>query len=90
MNPRVALAVAILVIGAAAAIVWSTLDLAVYTAEVCVTFEGRTRCSTASGSSRQEAIDTGVRTACATLAGGVGGTIACNNTAPDSVRWIEE
>jgi len=90
MNPRVVLAVILLVIAAVAAIVWSTLGLAAYTAEVCVTFNGRTRCSTASGSTREEAIDTGVRTACATLAGGVGDTIACNNTEPDSVRWIEE
>lgn len=90
MNPRVVLAVILVVIAAVVAIVWSTLGLAAFTAEVCVTFNGRTRCSTASGSTREEAVDTGVRTACATLAGGVGDTIACNNTEPDSVTWIEE
>lgn len=90
MNPRVALAVILLLLASVAAIVWSTMNLAAYTVEVCVTFNGRTRCSTASGTSREEAIDTATRTACGTLAGGVGDTIACGNTEPDSIRWVEE
>lgn len=90
VNPGVALIVAAVVLVTVGAIVWSTMGLAAYTVEACVTYDGRTNCATASGSSREEAVSSAVRTACATLAGGVEGSIACNNTEPDSLRWIDE
>ncbi len=69
------------------ALVYSTLDLQGYSCEVCITFNGRQNCARASGTSRQEAQRTATDTACAPITGGMSETIACSNTAPDSVTW---
>jgi hypothetical protein len=69
------------------ALVYSTLDLQGYSCEVCVTFNGRTNCAKASGTSREEAQRTATDTACAPITGGMSETIACSNTPPDSVNW---
>jgi hypothetical protein len=68
-------------------LVYSTLDLQGYSCEVCITFNGRTNCAKASGISREEAQRTATDTACAPITGGMSETIACSNTAPDSVNW---
>ncbi len=69
------------------ALVYSTMDLQGYSCEVCITFNGRTNCAKASGTSREEAQRTATDTACAPITGGMSETIACSNTAPDSVNW---
>ena len=69
------------------ALVYSTLDLQGYSCEVCITFNGRTNCAKASGTSREEAQRTATDTACAPITAGMSETIACSNTAPDSVKW---
>lgn len=69
------------------ALVYSTLDLQGYSCEVCITFNGRTNCAKASGTSREEAQRTATDTACAPITAGMSETIACSNTAPDSVNW---
>ena len=69
------------------ALVYSTLDLQGYSCEVCITFNGRTNCAKASGTSREEAQRTATDTACAPITGGMSETIACSNTPPDSVTW---
>lgn len=69
------------------ALVYSTLDLQGYSCEVCITFNGRTNCAKASGTSREEAQRTATDTACAPITGGMSETIACSNTPPDSVNW---
>lgn len=89
-NRVIAVVVAIGVLAALAAIVWSTMGLAGFTVEVCMDFKGRRQCATASGTTREEAIETARTTACATIAAGVGETIACGNTEPTSVRDVVE
>lgn len=69
------------------AVVYSTLDLQGYSCEVCITFNGRSNCAKASGTSREEAQRTATDTACAPITAGMSETIACSNTAPDSVTW---
>ena len=69
------------------ALIYSTLDLQGYSCEVCITFNGRTNCAKASGTSREEAQRTATDSACAPITGGMSETIACSNTAPDSVNW---
>lgn len=69
------------------ALVYSTMDLQGYSCEVCITFNGRTNCAKASGTSREEAQRTATDTACAPITGGMSETIACSNTPPDSVNW---
>jgi hypothetical protein len=68
-------------------LVYSTLDLQGYSCEVCMTFNGRTNCAKASGTSREEAQRTATDTACAPITGGMSETIACSNTPPDNVTW---
>jgi hypothetical protein len=58
------------------------------TCRVCVTFNGRQDCRTASAANRQEAERTAISNACGLLASGVTESIKCENTKPDSVEWI--
>ena len=55
---------------------------------VCVSFNGRRDCRTASAVTQQEAVRAAVTNACALLASGVTESIQCENTKPDSVDWI--
>jgi hypothetical protein len=55
---------------------------------VCVTFNGRRDCRTASAVNQQEAVRTAVSNACALIASGVTETTQCENTKPDSVDWL--
>ncbi|MCC7499322.1 MAG: hypothetical protein IT160_17195 [Bryobacterales bacterium] len=56
--------------------------------EVCITFGGRTECRTASGATLEEAERTAVQNACALLASGMTASMACERTAPTSVRVL--
>ena len=69
------------------ALIYSTLDLQGYSCEVCITFNGRTNCAKASGTTREEAQRTATDTACAPITGGMSETIACSNTPPDNITW---
>jgi len=83
------------VIGAVivAALVAGTLGLIVYSAsksfselcEVCVTFEGRSKCRQAYGQTREEAVRTATENACSFLASGMTESIRCSNTSPERV-----
>jgi hypothetical protein len=70
-------------------IVYSSLHSNPYRCEICLTFNGRTECRTAGAQSREHAQRTAVENACALLAAGVTETSQCEQTRPDSVRWIE-
>jgi hypothetical protein len=59
------------------------------TCRVCVTFNGRQDCRTASAANRQEAERTAVSNACGLLASGVTESTQCENTKPDSVDWLK-
>jgi hypothetical protein len=52
---------------------------------VCVEFRGATECRRATGKDREEAERTAASTACGLLSGGVGDSIACQNTPPKTV-----
>jgi hypothetical protein len=54
---------------------------------VCIVFNGRRDCRTASAANRMEAQRTATTNACAQLAGGVTESSQCENTAPESVDW---
>ena len=69
-----------------ALILFSTLSLGGYSCEVCMEFQGRSKCRSAKGSTREEARKTAVDNACAFLASGVTDGIACTNTPPKSAR----
>ena len=71
-------------------VVYSTLNLAKFKAEVCMQYRGSTSCRTASGSTREDTLRTAVTNACATIASGVTETQQCERSQPVSMRWIRE
>ena len=56
--------------------------------EVCMVFKGGRDCRVASAANRQEALRTAVTNACAQLSGGVIEVSQCENTPPESVKWL--
>jgi hypothetical protein len=71
-------------------IVYSTLNLARYRVEVCVTFHGHSQCRTASADSEEHALRAASSNACALIASGVTDSIACEHTQPDRVTWLKK
>ena len=57
--------------------------------EVCVAFQGRTSCRTASADTQDHALHTAQTNACALIASGVTDTMQCERSAPTSVKWLE-
>ena len=86
----IAVAVALLVIGILATLVYMSMNQHQYEVEVCITFHGRQNCGTAAGSSRGDALAAATRVACATISSGVTDSIACNGTNPDRTRWVSD
>jgi hypothetical protein len=69
-------------------VVYSTLNVGRARCEVCISFQGRSACRTASARSRELALRTATENACAQIAAGVTDSNQCQNTPPDSVRWL--
>jgi hypothetical protein len=70
-------------------IIYSTMGLAKYRVEVCMTFHDHTDCRTASADSEEHALRSATNNACALIASGVTDSIACEQTPPKSVRWLK-
>jgi hypothetical protein len=58
------------------------------TCEVCMVFKDHRSCGTASANTRDNALRTAISTACSALSGGVTETNQCENTPPESVKWL--
>jgi hypothetical protein len=80
-----AIAFAVLVVGM---VVFSTFRQERVRCQVCMKFNGREDCRTASSTTQQEALRTAVSNACAQLASGVSETTQCESTQPESVSWL--
>ena len=70
-------------------IVYSTMNMAAHRVEVCMQFEGRTNCRTASGSTRDFALRTAMQNACAEIASGVTDSIKCEHEEPVKLNWLK-
>lgn len=70
-------------------VVYSTINVGRIRCEVCITFQGRNACRTASARNRELALRTATDNACAQIASGVTDSNQCQNTPPDSVRWLQ-
>jgi len=66
-------------------IVYSTMDLAQVSCEICLEFHGRTSCRPAAGTTQEEAVRTAQSIACTDLASGRTDSIACERTPPKSI-----
>ena len=69
-----------------AVIVWSSFNMSQAQVKVCMQYEGRTNCASASASTKEYAMRAAISTACAPIAGGVTGTIACEGSRPVSIE----
>lgn len=70
-------------------VVYSSMGLRQFTFEVCMEYQGRTNCATASGTTKEEAIRTATDTACATISAGMTESIQCSRTPPASITPVE-
>ena len=68
------------------AIVYFSMGLAQYTCEVCVTFNGRTQCRTASGANQETAMQTAHDNACAFLVASKTDGFLCGQANPTQVK----
>src|SRR5271154_3344127 len=69
-------------------VLYSAMGNAKYRCEVCVTYQGRQACRTASAATKEQAERTAKENACAQIASGVTDSIACDNSTPVSVIWL--
>src|SRR5215467_7443426 len=75
----IAILFGVLVVGAIAI---SSFRTQPYRCRVCITFNGRTDCRSASAQTREEAQRTATTAACAQISGGVTESMQCENTRP--------
>lgn len=57
--------------------------------EVCVDFQGRKNCRTASGPTRDAALRTATDNACATITNGMTESMSCGHNPPVSTKWLD-
>ncbi|MBZ5635952.1 MAG: hypothetical protein LAO55_22715 [Acidobacteriia bacterium] len=70
-------------------IVYSTMTLAQHRVEVCMQFNGRTNCKTASATTEEFAQQAAVTNACGEIAFGVTETVACEHAVPVKVTRLK-
>ena len=70
-----------------ALIAYSTMGTSANRVEVCMVYDGRNACRTASGSTKDFALRTATSNACAQIASGVTDTIKCEHADPVRVTW---
>jgi hypothetical protein len=68
-------------------VVYSSFRPQPFQCHVCMVFEGRRDCRTASAGTRDDALRTAITNACAQLSSGVIQSSQCENTPPESVTW---
>lgn len=89
MNRNISILVTIGVIGFLAFIAYLTVSGPSYRVKVCMAFQGRNACKTVKAKTEQDAVRGAITNACGDIASGVTEVVACENTAPASITWIE-
>ena len=69
-------------------IVYTTLSVKRYRCEVCVQFQGQTKCRIGVADTEMQARRTAQENACAFISSGVTDSMQCGNTEPVSVKWL--
>ena len=88
-NPKVVMACVVFGAGVIALMVFSMMGSSSHRVEVCMEFRGRQACRIASGAERDKAQRTATGNACDQIASGMTDSIACEQSQPVSVRWLE-
>lgn len=68
---------------------YSMMNLSGNRVEVCIQFNGQSRCKIARGATQEDAIRTATTNACGEIAGGVTDTMACLRTPPEKITPLE-
>ncbi len=74
----------VFIVAFAALLLFNTLSAQKHECSVCVEFNGRRNCATASNETEADALRSAQTTACGTLASGMDQSIACDRTPPIS------
>lgn len=85
MKPKTLLTIAVILIFAAF-LAYTTLSAQKVTCNVCMEFNGRTNCATASHETEIEAVRSAETTACGPITSGMNDAIACGNRVPVSQK----
>ena len=83
---KTGLAVAAVAVALIALIVYASMGLTEVTCEVCIEFNGQTKCRTAAGPTREDAMRTAADNACSFMTRNMDESIRCPNTPPKSVN----
>jgi hypothetical protein len=70
-------------------IIYSSMNLAKVRVEVCMQFNGKTNCKTASAATEEFAIQAAITNACGEIAFGVTETVACGRTSPAKITRLK-
>lgn len=76
----------LIVAGFVALLMWSTMASQQVECEVCVEFQGRRNCATASAANEAQAAQSAQSTACGTISSGMAESVLCGDVAPVSRR----
>ena len=72
----------LIVVAVLAVLVYSSMNLASFRVEACMSYQGQSNCRTASGATLEFAKRTAISNACAGIASGVTDSIACEQSSP--------
>ncbi|HKV73736.1 MAG TPA: hypothetical protein VJN95_04390 [Gemmatimonadales bacterium] len=77
------LVIVLVVVGFVGLLLYNTLSAQKVTCEVCVTYNGKRNCATASHATEGEAVQSAQTTACGPLTSGMNDAIACGRIVPE-------
>ena len=89
MKAKIAGLVVLLTAALIGLLAYSSMGLRKNRVEVCIEYQGRESCRTASGETRQNAIRTATSNACAQIASGMTDSMACEQAPPTKLRVID-
>jgi hypothetical protein len=69
-------------------IAFSTFGGPRYRVRVCMSYAGRSSCKTVSAKNDVSAVRSATENACADIASGVTDTMRCQQSEPQSIRWL--
>ena len=59
-----------------------------YRCQICIAYKGQRDCGTGAAQTESEAVRTATTIACAQISSGIIESNQCENTPPDSIRWL--
>lgn len=80
--------VALFVAAFLALLVYATFRGPRFRVQICMAYQGRSACKTVTAKNERAALRSGTENACADIASGVSDTMRCEQSDPQSVRWL--